>query len=39
MRPGDKVIHDIPAVFVFFFCSSSGIRLKQAVLAGEKQLT
>jgi hypothetical protein len=33
MRPGGRVIHDIPAVSVFFFCSSSGMRLGQAVLA------
>ncbi|MGO9236558.1 MAG: hypothetical protein ACLP4V_21720 [Methylocella sp.] len=38
MRPGARVIHDIPAVSVFFFCSSSGMRLGQAVLAGENHL-
>jgi len=38
MRPSSRVIHDIPAVSVFFFCSSSGMRLGQAVLAGENHL-
>jgi hypothetical protein len=33
MRPGGRVIHDIPAAYVFFFCSSSGMQLGQAVLA------
>jgi hypothetical protein len=33
MRPGGRVIHDIPAVSLFFFCSSNGMLLKQAVLA------
>jgi hypothetical protein len=38
MRPGGRVIHDIPAVSLFFFCSSNGMLLKQAVLAGENHL-